>query len=101
MLDKLTGIEERYETRGREMLEVGSNYQRAAEINKERMELEAVVTKSRQYRQAIKTLKEAQAILETETDPEMRALADADVTELEPKIQELEKEIKTLLVPKD
>jgi peptide chain release factor 1 len=101
MLEKLSGIEDRYETLGREMLEVGSDYQRAAEINKERTDLEPVVQKSRQYRQALKSLQEAQAILETETDAELRSLAEADVTELDPKIQVLEKEIKSLLVPKD
>lgn len=101
MLDKLTGIEERYENLGREMLEVGSNYQRAAEINKERMDLEPVVTKSRQYRQALKSREEAQAILATEEDAELRSLAEADVVELDPKIEALEKEIKSLLVPKD
>lgn len=101
MLDKLTGIEERYEALGREMLEVGSDYQRAAEINKERTDLEPVVLKSRQYRQALKSLREAQTILDTETDTELRSLAEADVSDLDPKIQALEKEIKSLLVPKD
>ncbi len=77
------------------------NYQRAGEINKERMDLEAVVLKSRQYRQALKTLHEAQAILDSDTDAELRSLAEADVMELDPRIQALEKEIKDLLVPKD
>ncbi len=101
MLDKLTGIEERYDALGREMLEVGSDYQRAAEINKERMDLEPVVVKSRQYRQALKSRQEAEAILDAEEDAELRSLAEADVTELNPKIEALEKEIKGLLVPKD
>ncbi len=101
MLDKLTGIEERYEALGRDMLEVGSDYQRAAEINKERTDLEPVVLKSRQYRQALKSLQEARTILDTESDTELRALAEADINDLDPKIQALEKEIKTLLVPKD
>ena len=101
MLEKLNGIEERYETLGREMLEVGSDYQRAAEINKERLDLEPVVIKSRQYRQAVKSRQEAREILETESDPELRSLAESDVSELEPRIEALEKEIKGLLVPKD
>jgi peptide chain release factor 1 len=101
MLDKLAGIEERYETLGREMLEVGSNYQRAAEINKERLDIEPVVVKARQYRQAMKSRQEAQAILDGEEDAELRSLAEADVLELDPKIEALEKEIKGLLVPKD
>ncbi len=101
MLDKLKGIEERYEQLGKEFLEVGNNYQRAAEINKERVDLEVIVEKAREYRQAMKSLEEARTILESEKDPEMVALADADIVELSPKIELLEKEIKGMLVPKD
>jgi len=101
MLDKLKGIEERYEQLGREFLEVGNNYQRAAEINKERVDLEEIVEKAREYRQAMKSLDEARAILDSEKDPEMIALADADIVELSPRIELLEKEIKGMLVPKD
>ena len=101
MLDKLTGIEERYENLGKEMLEVGSDYQRAAEINKERIDLEPLVLKSREYRQALKSRQEAETILDTESDLELRSLAEADVSDLNPKIEALEREIKTLLVPKD
>jgi peptide chain release factor 1 len=101
MLDKLRGIEERYEQLGKELLEVGNNYQRAADINRERVELEPVVDKAREYRQAMKSLEEARAILESENDPDLIALADADIVDLSPKIEVLEKEIKSLLVPKD
>jgi len=101
MLDKLKGIEERYEQLGKEFLEVGSNYQRAAEINKERVDLEPIIEKAREYRQAVKSLEEAKTILESENDEELRALAETDVTELNPKIEVLEKEIKGMLVPKD
>ncbi|NWG06304.1 MAG: peptide chain release factor 1 [Chloroflexi bacterium] len=101
MLDKLKGIEDRYEQLGNELLEVGSNYQRAAEINKERVGLEEIVAKAKEYRQAMKSLEEARAILESEKDADLVALAQADVAELTPKIESLEKEIKGLLVPKD
>lgn len=101
MLDKLKGIEERYEQLGNELLEVGNNYQRANEINKERVDLEPIIGKAREYRQAVKSLEEAKDILESETDAELRALAETDLTELNPKIEILEKEIKGLLVPKD
>lgn len=101
MLDKLQGIEQRYEQLGNELLEVGSNYQRAAEINKERVDLEQIVAKAREYRQAMKSLEEARAIIESGEDPELVALAQTDVAELGPRIEALEKEIKGLLVPKD
>ena len=101
MLDKLKGIEERYEQLGNELLEVGNDYQRAAEINKERVDLESIVEKAREYRRAMKSLEEARTILNSENDPDLVALAESDVTELGPRIETLEKEIKGLLVPKD
>ena len=101
MLDKLKGIEDRYEQLGRDLLEVGNNYQRAAEINKERVDLEEIVEKSREYRQAVKSLEEARIIFESEKDAELVALAEADIEDLTPKIEDLEKQIKGMLVPKD
>ena len=101
MLDKLQGIEERYEQLSQELLEVGNNYQRAAELNKERVDLEPLVEKAREYRQARKSLEEARAIIGSEEDAELVALAQADVADLTPKIEALEKKIKEMLVPKD
>ena len=101
MLDKLKGIEDRYEQIGNELLEVGTNYQRAAELNKERVDLEPLYQKAREYRQAMKSYDEAKTILDTEKDPELIALAKADLEDLEPKIEALEKEVKGMLVPKD
>jgi peptide chain release factor 1 len=101
MLEKLKGIEDRYEKLGSDMLEVGNNYQRAAEINKERVDLELIVAKAREYRQAMKSLEESRTIFASEKDAELVALAEADIADLGPKIEVLEKEIKGMLVPKD
>jgi peptide chain release factor 1 len=101
MLDKLKGIEDRFEQIGRDLLAVGSNYQRAAELNKERVDLEPIVAKARAYRQAVKSLAEAQAILVSEKDADLVVLAESDIADLTPKIESLEKEIKGMLVPKD
>jgi peptide chain release factor 1 len=101
MLDKLKGIEDRYDQLGKELLEVGNNYQHAAELNKERVDLEEIVEKAREYRQAMKSLEEARIIYETEKDAELVALAEADIDDLTPKIETLENQIKGMLVPKD
>ncbi|MCZ2122410.1 MAG: peptide chain release factor 1 [Anaerolineales bacterium] len=101
MLDKLQAIEERFDQIGSELLEVGTNYQRAAELNKERVDLEPLVEKSREYRQAVKSLEEAKEIIVHEKDADLIALAKADVEDFEPKIEALEKIIKGMLVPKD
>ncbi len=101
MLDKLAGIEQRYEELTRQFMEVGNDYQRAAELNKERADLEEIVQKAREYRNALKHLEEARVMLANEADAEMRELAEMEIAELEGQIPGMEKALKGMLVPKD
>jgi len=101
MLEILTGIEEHFEELSHQLMEVGNDYQKAADLNKERTELEPIVEKSREYRQTLKRLDDAKALVASEQDPEMRELAEAEVAELGARIPEIEAELKTMLVPKD
>ena len=78
MLDKITGIEERYQDLNQLLMEVGDDYQRAAELNKERSELEPFIAKSQRYRQASQQLEEARSLAETD-DEEFRLLAIAEM----------------------
>ncbi len=101
MLDKLAGIEKRFAEIEQELNAVGEDYKRAAALAKERAELEPIVQKAREYRQALQRLEEARLILEEGEDQELRDLAKAEIEDLEPQIQALEEEIKRLLLPKD
>lgn len=101
MLEKLAGIENHYEELGRELEQTAGDYQRAAEINKELTELEPLVEKARQYRQALKRLEEARQLLDSGEDNELRLLAESEVQELEPLIEKIETDIKRMLIPKD
>ena len=100
MLDKITGIEERYEELNQLLMEVGDDYQRAAELGKERSELEPFIAKSQRYRQAIQQMEEARMLSETE-DEEFRNLALSEIDALEPEIDNLELELKGMLLPQD
>ena len=101
MLEKLAGIEKRYEELHRLLLEVGNDYQHAAELNKERLDLEPMVEKSKEYRRDIARLEEARAIAGSKEDAEMRLLAESEIADLEPQAAALEKDLKLMLVPKD
>lgn len=101
MLEKLAGIEERYEEINRQLMEVGNDYQRAAELNKERSDLEELVEKAREYRIALKRLAEAKALLESEQEAELVSLAEMEAAELEELIPQIETALKGMLVPKD
>jgi len=100
MLEKLNSLEERYEEINRLLMEVGGDYQRAAELGIERAELEPVVLKARQYRQAMQRLEEARS-LQDGADEDMRLLAEAEIAEVAPQVEQFEAEVKTLLLPKD
>ncbi len=101
MLDKLSGIETRFEEINRLLLEPSSDYQKMVELNKERSELEPIVAKIEDYRQALKQLDEARGLLESETDPDIRQLAEMEIAGFETDIPRLEKELKSMIVPKD
>jgi peptide chain release factor 1 len=100
MLEKLAGIEKRYEELNQMLLEVGDDYQRAAELGKERSDLEPIVGKAQAYHQAFARLEEARE-LQNSDDEELRLLAEAEIAEVEPEVERLESEIKSLLLPKD
>lgn len=100
MLEKLLGIEERYNEINHLLEETGEDYQRATELAKERAEIEPIVVKTREYRQAINQREEAEILLQ-EDDDEMRDLAESDLESLIPRIESLENELKSLLLPKD
>lgn len=100
MLEKIAGIEQRYDDLNTELMEVGDDYHKAAELGMERAELEPVVQKARQYRQSLTELEEARSFIDVE-DEGMQLLAEAEVAELEETITRLESDIKSLLLPKD
>ena len=82
------------------LMEIGDDYQRAAELGIERAELEPIVLKSRQYRVVLESLDEARSLLVSD-DEELRQLAEAEINDLEPQVEVLENELKTMLLPTD
>lgn len=69
-------------------------------LSKEHAELEPLARKIEEFRRAQKEREEASHLAQG-ADPEMRALAGSELPLLEKRIQEVEKELKTLLLPKD
>jgi len=82
LLDKLSGIEKRYEEIKQELLDVGGDYQRAAKLGKERSDLDPLMTKAQEYRQALDSLQEARDLLAESDDEDLLALAKNEIEEL-------------------
>jgi len=100
MLDKVRSIEEKYKELSEALEHVGDDYQKAAQISKERSEIEEVYEKAREYRQTREQLYEAKELVDS-GDEELLELARMDIDSLEPKLEKLENELKRLLVPTD
>ncbi|MDW8325102.1 MAG: peptide chain release factor 1 [Anaerolineales bacterium] len=99
MLEKLTGIEARYEELTRLLAEASNgDYAKLAEAAKERAGLEEVVNAYREYKALLRDLDGARELL---ADPMLAEMAAAEVRQLESRKGALEQRLKALLVPKD
>ena len=102
MLEKIAGIEQRFQEINKQLMEVGDDYQKAADLSIERSDLEPLARRAESYRSLLERIEDAQSILDsTIEDDDLRQLAEAEITELTPELERIELEIKGLLVPKD
>ncbi len=100
ILEKLTSIEARYEELNQLLEKNADNYQKVAELAKERADLEPIIAKARDYHSISRQLEEARSLSDSD-DNDLKELAQADIHDMEPQLQTLEKELKSLLVRKD
>ena len=103
LLERLDGIEGRFEEVGTLITDpsVIADQKRYVKLTKEYHDLELIVNATRRYRQMLSNIEEAQEVLKTETDEEMRALAKEEIDVANEELPKLEEEIKILLVPAD
>ncbi len=102
MFDKLEGVEERYislETRlgDPQVIQDRDRYQRYV---REHAELGKVVSVYREYKDTVQNLEDSQELL-ADGDPEIESMAREEIAALSEQKAELEKTLKTLLLPKD
>jgi peptide chain release factor 1 len=103
MLDKLESIKDKY-LRVEEQLsdpEVIADQQRFRKLNKEYSDLKEIVQAFDSYKSNKLQLEEVRQMVKQETDPEIKALAQAELEALQEREPELEQQLKMLLLPKD
>lgn len=103
MLEQLAGLEERYNELN-ELLsdpEVINDANKLREYSKEQAELAKTVTHYRSYKETVEQLESANEMLEIEDDEEMLELIKAEIEELKGAKEQLEEELKILLIPTD
>jgi peptide chain release factor 1 len=102
MFERLEHIAGRYEDLGRQLAdpEVLSDQQKYQKIAKQHRDMEPLVEKFKEYSEVRTGIADARAML-NESDPEMRAMAQEELTLLEAREPQIEEDLKLLLLPKD
>jgi peptide chain release factor 1 len=103
LLEKLEGLQHKFDEISTLITDpsVIADQKRFVKLNKEYHDLELILNAKNDYELALAHLAEAKEILDTENDAEMREMAKAEIDEIEPKIPEMEENIKLLLIPAD
>lgn len=103
LLEKLDGLSSKFEEISTLITDpsVIADTKRFIKLNKEYSDLEKIIAKRNEYSSMLHNLQEANTILATERDEELRELARQEVDSISKKLEPLEDEIKLLLVPDD
>ena len=103
MLEKLEAIEKTYEELTQQMSDpnIIGDQSRYSKVAKQHRDLEAVVEKYRELKKIDSDIAGNREILREMDDAEMRELAGAELPELEARREEVDKELKLLLLPTD
>ena len=103
MFDRLDDILIHYEEL---MLELNSpavaeDQNRFRKLMKEQADLAPIVEAYKQYKKSKQDIEDSIALLEEENDEEMRELAKEELSDARKRVEELEQQLKILLLPKD
>jgi len=103
MFDKLEGLLIRFEEIMGELSSPGvtDNQQRFRALMKEQSDLTPIVEAYKEYKKSKETIEDSLAMLEEESDEDMRDMLKEELNEAKSRVEELEHELKILLLPKD
>ena len=103
MVDKLKEIEKRFLDVEEELSkpEVVNDMKKYTSLNKEYKSLGKIVSKYSELKKVVSGIDDAKLVLNKEKDEEFREMAKIELDELSNKKNQIEEEIKVLLIPKD
>ncbi|MCI9007270.1 MAG: peptide chain release factor 1 [Lachnospiraceae bacterium] len=103
MFDRLEDLVRRYEEITNELTEpsVVNDQNRFRKLMKEQAELQPLVDAYTEYKKCRETAEDSLAMLEEESDEEMREMLKEELSDAKKRTAELEQQMKILLLPKD
>jgi len=103
MLDKLEAINQRYKEIEGHMNDpkVMADMKRFIKLNKDYKELQPIVKAYKEYKNVLDNISSTKELLKTEKDEEFREMAKIELHELITRKDEMEEEIRVMLIPAD
>ena len=103
MFDKLDALLHRFEEIMNELAEPGvtDNQQRFRSLMKEQSDLTPLVEAYKEYKKAKQDIEDSLMMLDEESDEDMREMLKEELNASKKRVEELEDELKILLLPKD
>src|SRR5699024_3320279 len=103
MLERLQSLEDRYNKLNELLMdpEVIGNPDKLREYSKEQSDLEEAVAAYREYKNTTTELEDAKEMLNDHLDDEMVEMVKTEIEELTERNEQLEEQMKMLLLPKD
>jgi peptide chain release factor 1 len=102
LASKLDQLEKRFDELTQQMADpaIISDADQYRKVTKAQSEISDIVAKYREWKKVEDSLSQARPMLQ-ETDPDLKSMAEMEITELEPQKLQIEEDLKVLLLPKD
>jgi peptide chain release factor 1 len=103
LIDKLRAIKEKFDKIDSQLADPGNlkNQGKIISLSRERSELLEFIEVYNKYEEVLRNIKGNNEIIEKESDKELVNMAEAELSDLKEKKDELEEKIKIILIPKD
>jgi len=103
LLEKVLSLQDKYKKLEEQLAdpEVIGDMKKFVQLNKDYKELQPIIAAGLEYERLVNELAQAKDILINEKDEDLKEMAKDEIAEIEPKLPEMEQNIKLLLIPAD
>ena len=103
LLEKVLSLQDKFASLQNQLSDpaVMSDMKKYVQLNKDYKELEPIIKAGLEYKKMVEELASAKDIMANEKDEDLKEMAREEIAEIEPKLPDMEQNIKLLLIPSD
>ena len=103
LLEKVLSLQDKYKKLEEQLADpaVIADMKKFVQLNKDYKELQPIIAAGLEYKRLVDELAQAKDIVMNEKDEDLKEMAKDEIAEIEPKLPDMEQNIKLLLIPAD